>query len=114
MKTEHMDDEESTEPVKIFLESYTYLGQDGEGYHHHACGKTERVIVARDRGERGGRHDFWQHIDSETIDHVEPNLWTADDLEAWADYVEDKRGWAHRALETFPEMREAFMSGGRR
>jgi hypothetical protein len=105
--------QEGTEPVKIFLEAYTYIGEDEEGFHHHACAKTERVIVARDEGEQGGRHDFWMFLDRDTIDHVEPDLWTADDLEAWADYVDEKRGWRHRALETFPEMREQFMGGGR-
>ena len=100
-------------PHRMFLADYTYLGQDSEGYYHHADKSNRRVIVCDDRGTRTGRHDSWLEIDPDDVDHVEPGLKFAAELERWADYVESTRGWENRALNTFPALREAFMDGGR-
>lgn len=115
--TEDMDDEESIDtPVEIFLDSYTYIGQDSEGYHHHADKHNTRIIVCDDRGERVGERGWHLRLDPTVVDHVEYGLQYASELEKWADYVEVKRGWIDRALKTYPELThaldDAFQTGG--
>ena len=111
-----MDEKESIDtPLEIFLDGYTYIGEDGEGYHHHADRNTSRIIVCDDQGERVGERGWHVQLDGE-VDHVEYGLKYAADLEEWADYVDTKRGWTDRALKTHPgllgEMDNAFQTGG--
>jgi hypothetical protein len=112
--TDDTTNEESIDtPVEIFLDNYTYLGQDSEGYHHHADKKHARIIVCSDRGERVGDHGWYVQLDGD-IDHVhkDDQFKFAPGLEDWADHVEDARGWTDRALWTCPELRTALHSGG--
>jgi hypothetical protein len=76
----------------------TYLGQDGEGWHHHHDADAERVLVVDDQGqdvERGVV--IYRQIDADTVDHIEAGV-TTDTLERWMAYVAGERGWDDRAL----------------
>jgi len=105
------------ETYDIFLEDYTYLGVDGEGYHHHADKSTERIIVCDDDGRRVGDHGWYVRLSPSEIDHVHhhEDFKFAPGLEDWADHVEDARGWTDRQLETCPGLTQSLdaVHGGR-
>ena len=80
---------------------YGYLGEDGEGYHHHVDEATNTVYVTEHRAERflpQGAGLYWFRIRGD-VDHVE-DLEQHDnhDLTHWIAYVESVRGWVDRPL----------------
>ena len=117
MPNKTMDAKERIDtPVEIFLDNYTYIGEDSEGYHHHVDKHNTRIIVCDDDGERVGERGWYLRLDPDDVDHVEYGLQWAPELERWADYVEVKRGWESRELKTYPELTQAlddaFRTGG--
>lgn len=103
-------------PLEIFLEDYTYLGEDADGMHHHADKANERIIVCSDDGSRVGDRGWYVRLNPSDVDHVHhhDDFKFAHGLEAWADHVAGARGWTSRDLDTAPALRDAFLAGGRR
>ena len=90
---------------------YGYLGEDGEGYHHHVDEATNTVYVTPDRAERFLPENagvYWFRVCGE-LDHTEKL--EQDDRDRWVAYVESVRGWTDRPVhidvtEIFAEMHE--------
>ena len=90
-------------PRDVFLEDYTYLGEDSNGFHHHGDRRTATVIVCDDDGTEV-RDGWYLRLNPSEIDHVQVDdgfKW-ASGLEQWADHVAEVRGWSNRALTTRP------------
>ncbi|SDD43745.1 hypothetical protein [Natrinema hispanicum] len=108
----------STTPTRanIVLEQsgsyYGYLGQDGEGFHHHVDEATNTVYVTTDRAERFLPENagvYWFRVCGES-DHIE-ELEQDGDRDRWIAYVESVRGWTDRPVhldvtEVFVKMHE--------
>ena len=78
---------------------YGYLGEDGEGYHHHVDEATNTIYVTESRAERfrpQGAGLYWFRVRGD-IDHVEAlEQHPTHDLADWIAYVESVRGWRER------------------
>ena len=78
---------------------YGYLGEDGEGYHHHVDEATNTIYVTESRAERflpQGAGLYWFRVRGD-VDHVEDlEQHTTRDRTDWIAYVESVRGWRER------------------
>lgn len=94
---------------------YGYLGQDGEGHHHHVDKVTNTVYVAQRRADRflpEGAALYWFRVCGE-IDHVE-EFEKYDDrgVSEWVAYVDSVRGWTDRPLNLGQILDEVLTNGG--
>jgi len=84
---------------------YGYLGEDGEGYHHHVDEATNTVYVTESHAERfrpQGAGLDWFRVRGD-IDHAEDlEQHTNHDLTHWITYVESVRGWRECPLTLQP------------
>ena len=92
---------------------YGYLGEDGEGYHHHVDEATNTIYVTDNRAERflpEGAGLYWFRVRGD-VDHVEA-LEQYDDRDRthWIAYVESVRGWRERPL-TLQPLRTTTLEG---
>ena len=93
---------------------YGYLGEDGEGYHHHVDEATNTIYVTDNRAERflpEGAGLYWFRVRGD-IDHVE-DLEQYDDRDRthWIAYVESVRGWRERPVDLQAHLTTALKEG---
>ena len=94
---------------------YSYLGKDGEGFHHHLEEATNTVYVTQNRAERflpEGAGLYWFRVRGEA-DHVEA-LEQYDDrgVNEWVAYVDSVRGWTDRPLDLQAIFDDVLTNGG--
>jgi hypothetical protein len=115
---ETVSDSEKNSVLERPSHEYSYLGQDGEGFHHHVDEATTTVYVTAARAERfhpDNTNRAWFRICGD-VDHVE-NLEQYDDcgLTEWVAYVDSVRGWDDRPLESSSILTAVLAQwGGRR
>jgi len=93
---------------------YGYLGEDGDGYHHHIDEVTNTIYVTSSRAERflpEGAGLYWFRVHG-PIDHVEELDQYADrDTNQWITYVDSVRGWTDRPLNLQAVLDEVLTTG---
>lgn len=86
----------TTDDTEIVLDAtgstYTYVGRDAEGYHHHYDGDRETVFVTSEDAEIDLVGVVRRFRVRGAIDHVEEGV-PGYDLERWAAFVAERRGW---------------------
>jgi hypothetical protein len=100
---ETVSDSQQNSVLERSSHDYSYLGQDGEGFHHHVDEATTTVYVTTARAERfrpDSTDRAWVRVCGD-VDHVEP-LEQHDDrgLTEWVAYVDSVRGWNDSPLES--------------
>lgn len=88
-------------PDDIVLEgtgsTYTYVGRDAEGYHHHYDEEHETVYVTQSDAEIDSSGVLRHFRVRGPVDHVERNV-PGHDLNRWTAFVAERRGWDDLAL----------------
>ena len=93
---------------------YGYLGEDGEGYHHHVDEATNTIYVTDNRADRflpEGAGLYWFRVRGD-VDHVEDlEQHTTRDRTDWIAYVESVRGWRERPFDLQALLTTALTEG---
>jgi len=96
---------------------YGYLGEDGDGYHHHIDEVTNTIYVTSTRAERflpEGAGLYWFRVHG-PIDHVEElDQYDDRDTNQWIAYVDSVRGWRDRPINLQAVLDEVLTTGERR
>ncbi|TYL37243.1 hypothetical protein CV102_18185 [Natronococcus pandeyae] len=115
--TVDVSDSKNDRRLKRPSRDYGYLGEDGEGFHHHVDEATNTIYVTTSHAERfypENANTQWFRI-SGNVDHVE-DLEQYDDrgLTEWIAYVDSVRGWHDRPFEISSVLTDAFSQRGGR
>lgn len=99
MMTDTRDTTDSSDTdavLDVYNGEYCYLGEDGEGYHHHYHEAENTIYVTTERYERyTPEHTglYYIRVTGE-VDHIEDlDKYDDRDLTVWLDYIDETRNW---------------------
>ena len=90
---------------------YGYLGEDGDGYHHHIDEVTNTIYVTDEPYQRTlpAGAAIYRITLYGNVNHIEDlNLHDDKDLSDWVAYIDSKRGWAERPTDITEALQRAL------